>query len=106
MSILAMMAVAGTLACADSDVSARCSILVEVSGRRTHRLSCAGLLPIEKLYSVDVEGRLVCLPLASITAGSATARLPDVTLNQPAQQPSSSPTPRREPNSATPEPQP
>src|SRR3954471_9511752 len=100
MSILAMVALAGTLACGDSEAPSRCSILVEVSHRRTHRWSCAGLLPIEKLYSVDVEGRLVCLPLNSITAGSATARLPDVTLNQPARQssPPPSPPPRQETN--------
>ena len=107
MSILAMMAVAGTLACANCERVSRCSILVEVSGRRTHRLSCAGLLPPSRNYtrSMSKGGSYACFSLPSLQVlqrrDCRTSRS-----NQPAQQPSSSPTPRREPNSATPEPQP
>jgi hypothetical protein len=77
MITLALTALAGTLACTAPEDTASCFKVTEVSTRvRTHRRSCSGLQPIEKLYSVNVEGWLVCLPLNSIVAGPAAVRTP------------------------------
>lgn len=76
MIILAMTAFAASLACSGAE-NADCLMLTEVSTRaRIHRRSCSGLDPIEKLYSVNTEGWLVCLPLSSLVAGPAAQRIP------------------------------
>jgi hypothetical protein len=78
MITLALTALAGTLACTGTDDRAHCIMLTEVRTRTpVHRRSCSGLESIQKLYSVDVEGWLVCLPLDSLVAGPAAVRTPD-----------------------------
>lgn len=70
-----VLALAGGMACSEGPTP--CAYVIEARARQ-HRIvrrrsSCAGLLPIEKLYSVGIEGGLVCIPLRSLVAGGGGA---------------------------------
>lgn len=92
MIMLAVTAFAASVACTGPEARSDCSMLSEASTRvRVYRRSCSGLDPIEKLYSVGIEGGLVCLPLASIVSGQVGGRIPAATLNRPPTPPDQNP---------------